>query len=87
MGKLQDKGILSWVCFMYSMVMCMLVIVVLPIVVGAWSMPFLLRQRVEYNIMDYKLRRRVSGQRNYSTVLVVSPLVSLMVDQVTSLRH
>ena len=30
------------------MVMCMLVIVALPIVMGAWSMAFLLGQHVEY---------------------------------------
>ena len=30
--------------FMYTVVMCMLVIVALPIVMGAWSMAFLLRQ-------------------------------------------
>ena len=38
-------------------------------------------------IMDYKLGRRESGRRSFSTVLVVSPLISLMVDQVTSLRE
>ena len=42
--------IVSWVSFMYmyTVVMCMLVIVAPPIVVGAWSMAFLLRQHVEY---------------------------------------
>jgi superfamily II DNA helicase RecQ len=38
-------------------------------------------------IMDYRPGRCGSGQRSYSTVLVVSPLISLMVDQVTSLRQ
>ena len=38
-------------------------------------------------IMDYKLGRCESGQRSYSMVLVISPLVSLMVDQVTSLQQ
>ena len=31
---------------MYTAVMCMVVIVALPIVVGEWSMVFLLRQHV-----------------------------------------
>ena len=31
-------------------------------------------------IMDYKLGRRESGRRSFSTVLVVSPLISLMVE-------
>ena len=40
----------SWVGFMYmyTVVMCMLVIVAPPIVVGAWSVAFMLRQHVEY---------------------------------------
>ena len=37
-------------------------------------------------VMDYKRGKRGNGQESYSTVLVVSPLVSLMIDQVTSLR-
>ena len=41
MGKLHNK-----VSFMYTVVMCMLVIVAPPIVVGAWSMAFLLGQHV-----------------------------------------
>ena len=46
MGKL-----LSWVSFMYMVVMCMLVMVAPPIVVGAWSMAFLLRQHVECYVL------------------------------------
>ena len=41
-------GLVSWVSFIYTVVMCMVVIVAPPIVVGAWSMAFLLRQHVEY---------------------------------------
>ena len=37
--------------------------------------------------MDYKKGKVGSGEGSYSVVLVVSPLVSLMVDQVTSLRE
>ena len=48
MGKLQDKGKLRKVSFMYTVVMCMLLIVAPPIVVNAWSKAFLLRQHVEY---------------------------------------
>ena len=45
MDKLQDKvNWVSWVSFMYAVLMCMLVIVAAHIVVGAWSMVFLLRQ-------------------------------------------
>ena len=40
----------SWVSFMYryAVVMCMLVIVALPILMGTWSTAFLLGQHVEY---------------------------------------
>ena len=38
----------SWVSFTYTVVMCVLVIVAPPIVMGVWSMAFLLRQHVEY---------------------------------------
>ena len=37
-------------------------------------------------VMDYKRGKSGNGQESYSTALVVSPLVSLMIDQVTSLR-
>ena len=45
---LDTLHIVSWVSFMYSVVMCILVIVAPPIVVGAWSMAFLLRRHVKY---------------------------------------
>ena len=40
----------SWVSFMYTVVMCMLVIAASPIVVGTWSIAYmyLLRQHVEH---------------------------------------
>ena len=42
-------------------------------------------------VMDYKLGKRVSeeesARRSFSAVLVISPLVSLMIDQVTSLQE
>ena len=47
-SKLQDKGKLGKFHVQYVVVMCMLVIVTLPIVMGAWSMAFLLGQHVEY---------------------------------------
>ena len=47
LGKLQDKGKLGKF-HVYSEWSCMLVIVAPPIVVGAWSIAFLLRQHVEY---------------------------------------
>ena len=48
LGKLQDKGKLGKLGKFYVVVMCMLVIVAPPIVMGAWSMAFLLGQHVEY---------------------------------------
>ena len=50
MGKLQDMGkLVSFMYrYMYVVVMCMLVIVAPPIVMGVWSMAFLLGQHVEY---------------------------------------
>ena len=51
MGKLQDKGELGKLGKFHVQVcsgMCMLVIVAPPIVMGAWSMAFLLGQHVEY---------------------------------------
>ena len=47
-GKLQDGGKLGKLCKVYAVVMCMVVVVALPIVVGVWSMVFQLRQHVEY---------------------------------------
>ena len=37
--------------------------------------------------MDHKRGKMGTGQSNYSIVLVMSPLVSLMIDQVSSLRE
>ena len=37
--------------------------------------------------MDHKRSKLGTGQSNYSVVLVISPLVSLMIDQVSSLRE
>ena len=47
MGKLQDKGKLGKLGKFHVQVMCMLMIVALPIVMGVWSMAFLLGQHVE----------------------------------------
>ena len=38
-------------------------------------------------VLDHKRGKVGSGKESYSVVLVISPLVSLMVDQVTSLRE
>ena len=38
-------------------------------------------------VFDHKRGKVGSGEGSYSVVLVISPLVSLMVDQVTSLRE
>ena len=38
---------------MYTVVMCLLVILAPPIVVGEWSMAFLLRQHIEYYLLRY----------------------------------
>ena len=38
-------------------------------------------------VMDHKRGKLGTGQTNYSVVLVISPLVSLMIDQVSSLRE
>ena len=46
--QVQDKGKLGKFHVQYTVVLCVLVIVAPPIVVGVWSMAFLLRQHVEY---------------------------------------
>ena len=38
-------------------------------------------------VMDHKRGKPGSGQGSYSIILVVSPLISLMIDQVTNLRE
>ena len=59
---------------MYTTVMCMLEIVAPPIVVGAWSMAFLLRQHVEYYYYGKKLHRLAPAgtSRQYLVVTAVS---------------
>ena len=54
MGKLQDKDKLGkFHVYIQWYIMCMLVIVAPPIVMGAWSVAFLLGQQsiIIYNIM------------------------------------
>ena len=43
--------------------------------------------KVQPFVLDHKRGNVGSGEGSYSVVLVISPLVSLMVDQVTSLRE
>ena len=40
-----------------------------------------------YEVLPYGVDKRESGQGSNSVVLIVSPLVSLMIDQVSSLRE
>ena len=64
LGKLQDKGKLGKI-HVYSEWSCDIVIVAPPIVVGAWSMAYLLGQRVEYYYVmisgTYVQQRRFRG--------------------------
>ena len=44
----EGSGFVRWVSFMYTVVMCMVVLAVPLFVVGVWPMAYRLRQYVEY---------------------------------------